>query len=167
MSVSDVARHTSAQVTFESYPIVGYNYRMTDIQAAVGREQLARLPAIIDTRRAKAEIYSRELDGVAGLRAPTEPAWARSNWQSYCVRLPDGVDQRDVMQHMLSRGVSSRRGIMCSHREEAYRNLPLPYPLAQSEAAQDRCIIIPLYTQMTEAEQTKVIDTLRSAVSTR
>jgi perosamine synthetase len=164
MSVSDTARHASDKVIFESYPIVGYNYRLTDIQAAVGRPQVARLPETIATRRARAEIYARELDGAAGLEVPAEPAWARSNWQSYCVRLPEGVDQRGVMQHMLDRGVSTRRGIMCAHREAAYRDLPLRYPLPYSEAAQDRCIIIPLYNQMTEAEQSKVIDTLRSAV---
>jgi dTDP-4-amino-4,6-dideoxygalactose transaminase len=164
MSVSDTARHASDKVIFESYPIVGYNYRMTDIQAAVGRPQLARLAELIAMRRASAQIYARELDGAAGLQPPAEPAWARSNWQSYCVRLPDGVDQRGVMQHMLDRGVSTRRGIMCAHREAAYRDLPLRYPLPHSEAAQDRCILIPLYNQMTEAEQSKVIDTLRSAV---
>jgi perosamine synthetase len=167
MSVSDSARHAAAEVIFESYPMVGYNYRMTDIQAAVGRPQLARLAEIIATRRASAETYARELDGAAGLQAPAEPAWARSNWQSYCVRLPEGVDQRGVMQYMLDRGVSTRRGIMCAHREAAYRDLPLRHPLPQSEAAQDRCILIPLYTQMTEAEQSKVIDTLRSAVRAR
>jgi dTDP-4-amino-4,6-dideoxygalactose transaminase len=164
MSVSDTARHASAQVIFESYPIVGYNYRMTDIQAAVGRRQLARLPEIIGRRRAIAATFARELDGVGGIEAPHEPEWARSNWQSYCVRLPDGVDQRGVMQRMLDQGVSTRRGIMCAHREAPYRDLPLPHPLPQSEAAQDRCIIIPLYTQMTEAEQAKVIESLVSAV---
>lgn len=167
MSVSDSARHAAAEVIFESYPMVGYNYRMTDIQAAVGRPQLARLAEIVATRRASAETYARELDGAGGLQAPAEPAWARSNWQSYCVRLPDGVGQREVMQYMLDRGVSTRRGIMCAHREAAYRDLPLRQPLPQSEAAQDRCILIPLYTQMTEAEQSKVIDTLRSAVQAR
>jgi dTDP-4-amino-4,6-dideoxygalactose transaminase len=164
MSVSDTARHASAQVIFESYPIVGYNYRMTDIQAAVGRQQLARLPEIIGRRRAIAATFARELDGVGGIRTPHEPEWARSNWQSYCVRLPDGVDQRGVMQRMLDQGVSTRRGIMCAHREAPYRDLPLSHPLPQSEAAQDRCIIIPLYTQMTEAEQAKVIESLVSAV---
>jgi dTDP-4-amino-4,6-dideoxygalactose transaminase len=164
MSVSDTARHASAQVIFESYPIVGYNYRMTDIQAAVGRQQLARLPEIVERRRAIAATFERELDGAGGIETPHEPAWARSNWQSYCVRLPDGADQRGVMQRMLDQGVSTRRGIMCAHREAPYRDLPLPNPLPQSEAAQDRCIIIPLYTQMTEAEQAKVIESLVSAV---
>jgi dTDP-4-amino-4,6-dideoxygalactose transaminase len=164
MSVSDTARHASPEVIFESYPMVGYNYRMTDIQAAVGRQQLKRLPDIVERRRTIADTYTRELDGVAGLQSPIEPKWARSNWQSYCIRLPDGADQRSIMQRMLDDGVSTRRGIMCSHRERAYRDMPLPHSLAHSEAAQDRCIVIPLYAQLTEAEQAKVIKTLVSAV---
>jgi dTDP-4-amino-4,6-dideoxygalactose transaminase len=165
MSVSDTARHAASSVIFESYPIVGYNYRMTDIQAAVGRRQLARLSGIIERRREIASVYAQELSGIPGLRPPAEPDWARSNWQSYCVRLPDAVSQRGVMQYMLDQGVATRRGIMCAHREDSYRDLPLSFPLPESEAAQDRCIIIPLYTQMTESEQAKVIDTLKTAVS--
>lgn len=165
MSVSDTARHAASSVIFESYPIVGYNYRMTDIQAAVGRQQLARLPAIIKRRREIASVYAQELSSIPGLRPPAEPNWARSNWQSYCVRLPDSVSQRGVMQYMLDQGVATRRGIMCAHREESYRDLSLSFPLPESEAAQDRCIIIPLYTQMTESEQAKVIETLKTAVS--
>jgi perosamine synthetase len=164
MSVSDVARHESAKIIFESYPIVGYNYRMTDIQAAVGRQQLARLPSLVEGRRAIAANYTRELDGVEGLKAPFEPETAHSNWQSYCIRLPERADQRVVMQRMLDSGVSTRRGIMCAHREEAYRDQPLPHPLSESEAAQDQCILIPLYAQMTESEQAQVIETLVRAV---
>jgi perosamine synthetase len=164
MSVSDVARHESAKIIFESYPIVGYNYRMTDIQAAVGRRQLARLPSLVERRRAIAANYTRELDGVEGLKAPFEPESAHSNWQSYCIRLPERADQRVVMQRMLDSGVSTRRGIMCAHREEAYRDQPLPYQLSESEAAQDQCILIPLYAQMIESEQAQVIETLVRAV---
>ena len=160
MSVSDVARHRSAKIIFESYPVLGYNYRMTDIQAAVGRQQLARLTSLVERRRAIASIYTRELDGVQGLKAPFEPRSARSNWQSYCIRLPEGADQSVVMQRMLDSGISTRRGIMCAHREEAYRHEPLPYNLSESEAAQDQCILIPLYAQMIESEQAQVIDTL-------
>src|SRR5690606_29984569 len=129
-----------------------------------GRRQIARLSDIVGQRRALAEVYRRELADIPGLVAPAEPDWARSNWQSYCVRLPDGVDQRHVMQRMLDDGVSSRRGIMCAHREDSYRDQPLRHPLPESEAAQDRCIIIPLYTQMTESEQAKVVESLRSAI---
>jgi dTDP-4-amino-4,6-dideoxygalactose transaminase len=153
MSVPDTVRHGASQVIFEEYPEVGYNYRMTDIQAAVGREQLKRLPEIVSARRSLAQRYGELLGDVRGLGLPQEPTWARSNWQSYCVRLPVGVDQRVVMQHLLDAGVASRRGIMCAHRETAYGDLTCRFTLCHSEAAQDQCIILPLYIQMTIGEQ--------------
>ncbi len=161
MSVPDTVRHNTREVIFESYPILGYNYRMTDIQAAVGREQLKRLPEIIETRRKLADTYRSLLSVIADLELPDEPNWARSNWQSFCVRLPDGCDQRTVMQRMLDEGVSTRRGIMCSHREPAYTDLSLRSPLPRSELAQDRSIVLPLYPQMTAAEQERVATALR------
>src|SRR5205823_4422933 len=96
-----------------------------DIQAAVGREQLKRLPAIVERRRFLAARYQRLLADVGEVITPAEPAFGRSNWQSYCVRLPESVDQRRVMQAMLDRGVSTRRGIMCAHRERAYASAGL------------------------------------------
>jgi perosamine synthetase len=123
MSVPDTKRHASSDVIFESYREVGFNYRMTDIQAAVGCEQVRRLPEIVNKRREIAARYTSLLSEVPGLGLPCEPDWARSNWQSYCVRLPESNDQRRVMQHMLDAGVATRRGIMCSHREAAYRHL--------------------------------------------
>jgi perosamine synthetase len=163
MSVPDTVRHGANQVIFESYPMLGYNYRLTDIQAAVGREQLKRLPEILERRRALAQRYRSLLADVAGLRLPLEPEGAKSNWQSFCVRLPDGCDQRAVMQHMLDHGVSTRRGIMCSHREPVYATSALDHRLPHSEAAQDRCIILPLYPQMTPQEQEQVAQALRHA----
>jgi dTDP-4-amino-4,6-dideoxygalactose transaminase len=163
MSVPDTVRHGAAEVIFESYPLVGYNYRMTDVQAAVGREQLTRLPAIVGARRAHAARYADLLAGVPGLALPREPADARSNWQSFCVRLPPGCDQRAVMQHMLDAGVATRRGIMCSHREPPYAAPEWAGRLPQSEAAQDRCVLLPLYPQMTEDEQVTVARALRHA----
>lgn len=167
MSVPDTVRHGSSQVIFESYPELGFNYRMTDIQAAVGREQLRRLPEIIRQRRALADRYKRLLADIPDLRIPEEPPWARSNWQSYCVRLPMGSDQRAVMQSMLDAGVSTRRGIMCSHREVAYRENPMRHPLIHSEDAQDSCILLPLFPQMTEEQQNEVVSALREACHAR
>lgn len=164
MSVPDTVRHGSAQVIFESYPVVGYNYRMTDIQAAVGREQLKRLPEIVSGRRAIAETYRALLRDVPGLTLPVEPDWARSNWQSYCVRLPPRSDQRAVMQKMLDGSVSTRRGIMCSHREDPYRSGQDPARLRRSEEAQDQCVILPLYIQMSRADLEAVTDGLKAAI---
>jgi len=165
MSVPDTVRHGSAKVIFESYPVVGFNFRMTDIQAAVGREQLKRLPEIVARRREIADQYRQLMRDIPGITLPQEPAWAHSNWQSFCVRLPQHLDQRGVMQRMLDAGVSTRRGIMCSHREEPYRDARRFGDLDHSEAAQDHCIVLPLYGQMTQDDVQKVAATMRSAMS--
>lgn len=179
MSVSDTTRHGAREVIFESYPELGYNYRMTDIQAAVGREQLKRLPAIIEKRRSLTARYRELLRDIPGLGLPVESPWARSNWQSYCVRLPDSCDQRKVMQAMLDTGIATRRGIMCAHREPSYPHTAWSCGrdpaecgcspghcerLVQSELAQDRSIILPLYQQMTNADQERVAAALREAI---
>jgi len=163
MSVPDTVRHSANQVIFEEYPVVGFNYRMTDIQAAVGREQLKRLPEIVPARRAIAERYRKLLCEVPGLALPHEPDWARSNWQSFCVRLPPHCDQRAVMQQMLDDGVATRRGIMCSHREAPYAEASRPGRLPASEAAQDHCVILPLYPQMTSEDVERVAESLKAA----
>jgi len=163
MSVPDTVRHGANTVIFESYPVLGYNYRMTDIQAAVGREQLKRLAELVGIRRSLVDRYRARLTVVPGLGLPREPQWARSNWQSFCVRLPEGCDQCAVMQRMLDEGVATRRGVMCIHREPAYRTALRLDRLPRSEAAQDHCIILPLYPQMTEEEQEQVVDSLQRA----
>jgi dTDP-4-amino-4,6-dideoxygalactose transaminase len=163
MSVPDTVRHGSAAVIFESYPLVGYNYRMTDIQAAVGREQLERLSQIIAERRAIAGKYRELLGDVPDLGLPDEPDWARSNWQSYCVRLPQNCDQRIAMQKILDRGIATRRGIMCSHREAPYLAAERVRPLPRSEKAQERSIILPLYIQMSLDDVERVCAAVRDA----
>jgi dTDP-4-amino-4,6-dideoxygalactose transaminase len=180
MSVPARERHEAPTVIFEEYLDLGYNYRMTDIQAAVGREQLRRLPEILARRRALALRYQGLLAGVEGIGLPHEPDWARSNWQSYCVRLADGLDQRHVMQTMLDAGIGTRRAIMCAHREPAYaaenwscvggaKSCACPSGscgrLLESERAQETGVLLPLYHQMTEAQQDRVAETLKSAVS--
>lgn len=162
MSVPDTVRHGSAQVIFEDYLAVGFNYRMTDMQAAVGRRQLGRLADIVARRRALASQYDELLGNIDGLGLPFEPKWARSNWQSYCVRLPDRLDQKGMMQRLLDKGIATRRGIMCSHREAPYRSEEGAYHLPHSEAAQDHTILLPIYAQMTEDEITYVADALRA-----
>ena len=165
MTVSDTVRHASAQVVVESYETLGYNYRMTDIQAAVGRAQLVRLPALIAERRRLAERYAMLLTDVPGAVAPTEPEWARSNWQSYCVRLKAGLDQTRVLQTLLDRGISGRRGVMCAHTEPAYATQPWRRvgALRESERATRETIILPLFPGMTDEDQEFVIGALIAA----
>jgi perosamine synthetase len=161
MSVPDTVRHSSPQVIFEDYLEVGFNYRMTDVQAAVGRKQLERLPELVARRRAHASRYAELLGNIEGLSLPAEPEWARSNWQSYCVRLPNRVDQKEVMQNLLDQGIATRRGIMCSHREAPYLNGKQRHDLRQSELAQDHSILLPIYAQMSEDDLVCVADTLK------
>ena len=165
MSVPDTVRHSSKQVVFETHPELGYNYRMTDIQAAVGREQLKRLPGVVKRRRELVELYRAELADAQWLHIPSEPDWARTNWQSFSVRLPDACDQRTVMQAMLDRDIATRRGIMCAHREDAYRDAPLPAPLPHSENEQDKRIILPLYGQMSDADVRTVATALKAVTA--
>ena len=164
MSVPDTVRHGSLRVVFEDYLTIGYNYRLTDIQAAIGRKQLERLPHLVSRRRTLAASYYELLGNIEGLLLPLEPEWARSNWQSYCVRLPDRVDQKTVMQQLLDRGIAARRGIMCSHREPCYAEEKSRHDLRQSVLAQDHAILLPLYTQMTEEDQVTVASALPSAL---
>jgi perosamine synthetase len=178
MSVSDTVRHKANDVIFEDYVALGYNYRMTDIQAAVGREQLKRLPELVHLRRELAARYHERLAAIPSITLPHEPEWVRSNWQSYCIYLPEDRDQRGVMQLMLDRGVATRRAVMCAHREPAYEKEPWRCAerpacgceprtcrrLANSEYAQDHAIVIPLFAQMTEAQQDRVCSALQETL---
>ena len=178
MSVPDTVRHKANEIIFESYQMLGYNYRMTDIQASIGREQLKRLPEMLQRRRFLVERYRKLLTAIPGIGLPEESSWARSNWQSYCVRLPDGLEQYQVMQFMLDREIATRRGVMCAHREPAYADncwscgvepgdcecpLGTCQRLKESERAHTQCIILPLYSQMLESDQERVAEVLSEA----
>jgi dTDP-4-amino-4,6-dideoxygalactose transaminase len=160
MTVNDRERHASNAVIFEEHSVLGYNYRMTDIQAAVGRAQLQRLDGIVAERRRIASWY-RDALGAIGRKGPHEPTWARSNYQSYVVNLPAWCDQRTVMQAMLDSGISTRRGIMCAHRERPYAG---SYELPRSEASQDGTIILPLFPGMTNDDVDRVARALEVAL---
>jgi perosamine synthetase len=166
MEVPDTVRHSSSKVIFEEYGELGYNYRMTDLQAAVGRVQLQKVPEVVRERRRLADMYGDLLRELPDVRRQLEPAWARSNWQSYCVRLPTDADQRQTMQRMIDAGISTRRGIMCAHREPAYLSEPWTAyaDLRHSEEAQDQTIILPLYSGISGDEQEQVVSALATSL---
>ena len=164
MSVPDAVRHGSRQVIVENYEIIGFNYRMTDIQAAVGRTQLRRLDEMVRRRREQVEQYRLLLRDLGGIGLPVEPEYARSNWQSFCVRLDDSFDQIAVMQYLLDRNIATRQGIMCAHLEAPYRTA-VRFPLPESEKARSHSIILPLYHEMTAEEQQIVGECLRSCLA--
>ncbi len=163
MSVSDLARHSAAKVVAESYDEVGYNYRMTDLQAAVGLVQLQRLPEMLARRREVALRYSAQLASLRWLVRPEEPSGCLHNFQSYMVRLQsDAPISRDgLMQELLNRGVSSRRGIMAIHRELPYRSEKWDVELPVTNLVTDTALVLPLFCEMTDAEQDYVTECLK------
>lgn len=173
MGTSDLIRHSNNSVTFESYNELGYNYRMTDIQAAIGRVQLKRLDAIIKRRVELAKRYKVLLSDTKGIKLPVEPEGVLSNWQSYCIRLDPKIDSRALMQKLLDQRIATRRGIMCAHREPAYNREPWTWAgkesgadpsLLESELAQDECIILPLYQEMKIRQLDQVVKVLKSSL---
>ena len=134
MNVGAAERHASQQPVTERYLEVGYNYRMTDVQAAIGLVQLAKLGRQIERRRELAARYQRLLAGIPGLVTIRDPAYGTTNYQSFWVMLPDGfpVSRDDLMRMLADAGVSARRGIMAAHLEPAYAGVPCP-PLPVTE----------------------------------
>jgi perosamine synthetase len=166
MTVSDLARHSSTQVVTESYDEVGYNYRMTDLQAAIGLVQLERLDEMLTRRRQLASRYSRRLSQFEWLVPPFESAERRHNFQSYMVRLKDDapITRDRLMQELLDRGVSTRRGVMAIHRESPYRHEKWNSRLPRTNEVADTTIILPLFYTMTEEEQDYMIDCLEKII---
>jgi dTDP-4-amino-4,6-dideoxygalactose transaminase len=162
MSVSDLARHAADRVVCEEYLCVGYNYRMTDIQAAIGIEQMKKLDAIVTRRCELADRYAELLAGHPWLQTPHVPDYAAPNFQSYPVQLsadaPLGRDE--LMQRLLAAGIATRRGIMLAHEEPAYRNRGTSAHLPVSEQASRRSLLLPLYPALSFQEQDYVVDHL-------
>jgi perosamine synthetase len=168
MSVSAADRHAaSGRTIVEQYLETGFNYRMTDVQAAIGIVQLGRLPELVAGRRAMAARYHQLLAQVPGVRAVTDPGFGTTNYQAFWVELADDVamDRNDVLAALAQAGVSARRGIMAAHLEPAYEGTPHG-PLPVTERLTARSIILPLHHELTAAQQDTVVAALAAAIST-
>jgi len=162
MSVNDRTRHESSKIIFEDHLEIGYNYRLTDIQASVGIKQLEKLDWILTKRRKIASRYNKAFRGIRGIQLPLEKKGYFSNYQSYSIYLKDDCphSRNDIMQKMLDAGISTRRGIMTTHRETAYKEECAGLSLPISEKSSDRSIILPLYVPMKDEDIEKVIESL-------
>lgn len=156
MSVPDTVRHSADRVIFEDYITTGYNYRITDLQAAIGIEQLKKLPRFLEERRGIAALYHEKLKDVCWLKLPQESPYCKTNWQSYPVKLRNDspVSRDELMQHLLDRGISTRRGIMNAHQEPPYVSNP---PLLHSENTRDSVILLPVFNGMKEGDVEEVV----------
>jgi len=169
MSVPDSVRHRAKQVMVEEYVCPGYNYRMSDIQAAVGIEQMKRLDGILKRRRDLAARYTVALWEHPWLRPPHVPEYADPNFQSYAVRLTDEapLGRDELMQRLLDEGIATRRGVMLSHAEPAYAGHEVRAELSGSEQASASSLLLPLYPQMTDQELNQVLCSLWTPVEGR
>jgi dTDP-4-amino-4,6-dideoxygalactose transaminase len=165
MDVSAAERHKSRQPVRERYVEVGYNYRMTDVQAAIGIVQLGKLDQMVSRRRQLAERYQQLLAGLPGLRTAADPDYGTTNYQSFWIAFPVGfpVSQDALLGSLAAAGVSARRGIMAAHLEPAYGGHPRP-DLPVSERLTASSIILPLFHEMTEVEQDVVVSVIYAAV---
>lgn len=185
MTIPDTVRHGATKVVFEDYVEPAFNYRMTDLQAAIGRPQLARVSAIVAERRQRADRYGDAFRDHPVFRPPAEEPWARSNWQSYPVFLREGcgILQVEAMQYLLDHGIACKRGISNAHQELAYadrsrwacgraacsqhcpdRTCRL---LAESERLRDQAILLPLFHGMTNEDQDRVIEACAALAGAR
>jgi dTDP-4-amino-4,6-dideoxygalactose transaminase len=161
MSVSDAVRHHSKKVIFEEYLISGYNYRMTDIQAAVGIQQLAKLNFIF-TERCKIDLmYRKYLQVINWLALPAQPENCVSNWQSYAIRLlaEAPVSRNGLLQYLLDHDISAKPGIMNAHQEKPF--LPLGWSLPESEKARDEVVLLPAFVGLEEESIEKIASLLK------
>ncbi|MFE6510059.1 DegT/DnrJ/EryC1/StrS family aminotransferase [Nocardioides sp. NPDC057767] len=161
MSVSAADRHASLVSPPESYDEIGFNFRMTDLQAAVGLVQLSRLPEVVARRRELAAVYAKAVAEIEGLRAVADPAWGTCNFQSFWIETGAayGLDREGLLSALAEAGISARRGIMAAHRQPAYASPSVSLPV--TEHLTDNTLILPLFHQMSDSEQARVIDVLR------
>ncbi len=162
MSVPDTARHGSQKLVIENYLEVGWNYRMTDLQAAVGLAQLAKLPELVAQRRRLAAVYSARLQEHPWLIPPFVPEDVEPNFQSYALQVRPGcpLTRNQILERLLAAGIACKPGIMTAHREPAYRERGVQIHLPITEQAADSSLLIPLYPGLTDAEQEYIVQTL-------
>ena len=166
MSVSDLERHDSKNLIFEDHIILGYNYRLTDIQAAIGIAQLKKVKNIISKRRKIANRYFEILKDIEEIILPVEPDFAKSNWQSFCIRFCDNLERNKIMQHLKSQNISTKTGIMCSHLDTVYKIEPWRSvgELYKSKKARDQTLLLPLFNDLKYETQKHIGSTLKNII---
>lgn len=162
MDVNDRKRHLSKTLIIPEHVVLGYNYRMTDIQAAIGIEQLKRLDDIIKQRRSIAMQYHQHLSKYEFLMLPIEQGGKFSNYQSYSVFLKEEapISRDDLINQLLEKGISTRSGVMTAHREKVYTDMGYEISLPHSERLCDQSIVLPLYVPMAKQEIEYVLEQL-------
>ncbi len=163
-SISEEERHPGPQpYILPDFGDMGFNYRMTDLQGAVGLVQLGKLDRFIDERAEAAAVYREALGHLPWLRLPEEPARGRHAWQAFVTYVdPDTAPRprNEIMERLERRGISTRPGTHAVHMLDYYRRRfglrPEDYPAAQD--CDRHSMAIPLHNRMTRDDYARVVD---------
>jgi dTDP-4-amino-4,6-dideoxygalactose transaminase len=164
-SISDLARHQARGVLVQQYADTGYNYRMTDLQAAIALVQMDKIEQMLEQRRLQARRYDQALALMEHINAPYVPEHMSHCYSSYCVTLgPDcPVSQGELLEYMARHGVSCRIGIQPLHLEPYYKERPRQVDLSVSEEKARTTFFLPIFPGMKEEEQERIISALKAA----
>lgn len=161
MSISDRDRHKAKRVVIEEYHELGFNYRMTDLQAAIGLTQFLKFPKIVKVRKRLANTYTQSFKNHPHIIPPYIPPGYEHSFQSYQIRLQNcRFSRNQIMQKLLDHGISTRPGVMAIHETDYYRKRFGKISLPKTSHTTRHTLILPLYPQMKEIEQEYVIDNL-------
>lgn len=157
MSVPNRERHDSKDAIFETYDELGYNYKMTDIQAAIALAQLVELDNYIERRQLWASKYDEAFSQVEWLQLPYKKGNIYSTYK--LLLKPEAPIERNVMLRRLREaGVGAKRGFLSCHREKVYKDMYPDPSLPATEYATDNTIWLPMYPSMSQADVAFVID---------
>lgn len=166
-SLSEEQRHNGPRpYLLPEFNLLGYNYRMTDLQGAVGLVQLGKLDRFIAERAQWADFYARALDGIDWLRAPVVPQDGQHAWQAYVLYVDPAkapMSRNDIMERLQALGISTRPGThavhMLGYYAQRYGLRPDDFPAARD--CNDNTMAIPLHNRMADADYAYVVDALR------
>jgi perosamine synthetase len=161
-SVSEVTRHRAGKLIKEFYPMMGYNFRLSNIQGAMGVAQMKKLDWILQRRIKLATRYNQAFSRTDTIIPPVHLPQVQPNYQTYMVRLSPRarISRELVIKKLAAAGISSRTGIMACHLEPVYRALYPHVKLPNTELALNSALILPLYPELKESEQDLIIDQL-------
>jgi perosamine synthetase len=147
---------------------LGYNFRLTDIQAAVGLEQMNKLPYVVEQRQRLARRYTKRLAEMPEVEPPYVPPDSEHSYQSYIIRLrpPCRLSRDELLHELAARGVSCRHTLAC-HNEPYFRQLCGDIHLPITEEMVRTTVCLPLYPTMTEDEQDYVMESLQNVLKRR
>ena len=147
----------------DGYQIVGFNYRLTDLQAAIGLGQIKKLPQFLSHRQQQAARYNQAFSSHQLLSTPKEFPNMLSNFQSYQLRLlpNDNITRDDLLKGLIEARISAQPGIQPIHKQPVYQEFN-QLSLIETEKAAQQVIILPLYYSLSEDEQDYIIETFFS-----